>query len=245
MIGRIRARLGGSDRAVGEDPRLGALKLEAIDYAFENLGCETVADLGGVWAVDGGYALHAIDRQAAARAVICDDDFSEPLIERAASDPRLELVEGNFGRPETVAAVGPVDAILLFDVLLHQVSPDWDEILRMYADVARTMVLAGPWWNGPESVRLVDLGRERYLRAVPKEPIYEQIWEKLDQHNPQRGRPWRDCHDIWQWGITEADLTSTLAQFGFELQHRRAQGSWMGLEDFEDVAFVFGRGNER
>ena len=164
MLDRLKARLG-SGPAAAEAPLLGAVKLRAIDHAFERLGCRTVADLGGVWAVDGGYTLYAIDRHGATRGVICDDDFTPPLTERAATDPRLELVEGNFGRPETVERIGSVDAVLLFDVLLHQVRPDWDQILAMYAPATRSFVLAGPWWNGPETVRLVDLGRERYSRV--------------------------------------------------------------------------------
>jgi hypothetical protein len=43
------------------------------------------------------------------------------------------LIEGNFGSPAVAQQLQNVDAILLFDVLLHQVSPDWDEILDLYA----------------------------------------------------------------------------------------------------------------
>jgi hypothetical protein len=240
VIARLRGR-----RAKGPQahtaPLLGELKLRAIDHAFERLGSRSLADLGGVWAVDGGYALYAADRHSAERVVICDDDFTEPLLSRAARDPRVELAEGNFGGSEAVAAVGQVDAILLFDVLLHQVRPDWDEILELYGPATRSFVLAGPWWNGERTERLVELGRDRYLAAVPSEPIYEEIWERLDEHNPRRGRLWRDCHDIWQWGITEADLTATLERMGFELSHREQAGAWMGLSDFDDIAFVYTR----
>lgn len=241
MIESLKARLGGRGRAGPAEAPLGEVKLRAIDYAFEQGGASTVGDLGGVWAVDGGYTLYAIDRHGAGRGVICDDDFTEPLLDRDREDDRLELVRGNFGRPETAAAVGEVDAILLFDVLLHQVAPDWDDILALYAPRTHAFVLAGPWWNGDEGVRLVDLGREEYLASVPLPDFHAEIWEKLDEHNPKRDRPWRDCHDIWQWGITEAELTARMEALGFELSHREHNGPWMGLDRFDDIGFVYTR----
>jgi hypothetical protein len=238
VIRRLRAR-----RREPAAPGLGELKLRAIDHAFERLGARTVADLGGVWAVDGGYTLYALDRHEADHGLIYDDDFTPPLIERERGDARLELAEGNFGRPEAPERIGEVDALLLFDVLLHQVDPDWDEILRMYAPATSAFVLSGPWWNGgDETVRLVELGRERYLEAVPLPDLHAEIWEKLDAYNPRRDRLWRDCHDIWQWGIPEAALRSAMTELGFELSHREQGGPWMGLADFDDIAFVFTRG---
>jgi len=240
VIGRLRSHLGRGEPA--DPPRsLGAPKLRAVDHAFADPDCSTLADLGGVWAVDGGYAIYALDQHGARRAVICDDDFTPALEARAASDPRLELHRGNFGRPEAVAAVGEVDAILLFDVLLHQVRPDWDEILSMYAGATGSFVLAGPWWNGERTVRLVELGRDAYLDAVPLREFHAEAWERLDEVNPRRGRAWRDCHDIWQWGIREDDLVARMAALGFELSHRDHTGPWRGLDRFDEIAFVFRR----
>lgn len=239
MIGRLRSRLGPQPSEA--PPLLGEPKLRAIDHAFGALDCRTLADLGGVWAVDGGYALYALDRCGASRAMICDDDFTPALEERAGADPRLDLIRGSFGRPEAVAAVGEVDAILLFDVLLHQVRPDWDEVLALYAGSTRAFVLAGPWWNGEHTIRLLELGRDAYLDAVPLRDFHERAWDRLDELNPARGRPWRDCHDIWQWGIREADLTARMAALGFELSHREHTGAWQGLDGFDEIALVFSR----
>lgn len=242
MRGRGRLVISGALRRVARqrpDQRLLPLKLRAIDHAFERLGCETVADLGGVWGVDAGYALYAADRHGARRVVICDDDFTPPVLERERRDGRVELVQGGFGTPEVAERVGSVDAILMLDVLLHQVRPDWDEILAMYAERARCLVLAGPWWNGDETVRLLELGRERYLEAVPMRELHEPIMDRLNELNERRGRPWRDCHDIWQWGITDADLRATAADLGLRLAYHENAGRWRGLEDFDDCSYVF------
>ena len=217
------------------------LKLRLIDRAFEQLGCRSVADLGGVWAVDAGYSLYAADRHDADRVVICDDDFTEPVMRRADRDGRIELVRGNFGSPETVERVGEVDLLLLYDVLLHQVRPDWDEILAMYAPTVRCIALAGPWWRGSDTVRLLDLGHERYLDLVPMRELHEEILAKIDDFNERRGRPWRDCHDIWQWGITDMDLRAKLRGLDFKPVYFEQTGRWRGLDGFDDNGYLFVR----
>jgi hypothetical protein len=225
-------------------PGLDALKLEAIDFAFEERGCRSFADLGGVWAVDGGYSCYAADLHGAERGVLVDDDLTPELERRAARLPALELVRGNFGAQSTADQVGEVDAIFLFDVLLHQVKPDWDEILSLYAPHARCFVIVQPQWNGDSTVRLLDLGEEEYLRVIPSggEEIYGGLFERLDEVNERRGRAWRDVHDIWQWGISDDDLVAAAERLGYECVWRRDEGSWRGLDAFHAGAFVFDRG---
>jgi hypothetical protein len=223
------------------DGRLQPIKLRAIDYACESLGSRSVADLGGAWAVDGGYALYAADTHEASRVVICDDDFTPPLLERAERDPNVELIRGNFGTKEVAKKVGPVDAILMFDIVLHQVDPNWDELIAMYAGQTRSIALAGPWWVGDETIRLPDLPRSEYLEKVPNSEFHETVIDRLDEINPRRGRPWRDCHDIWQWGITDADVRSAMARLSFECVHEENRGPWHGAEHFEDRSYVFTR----
>jgi hypothetical protein len=86
---------------------------------------------------------------------------------------------------------------MLFDVLLHQVKPDWDEVLALYAKYARTFLIYNRQWTGEKSVRLLDLGRGEYFRNVPHspaEPPYDTLFDKLDETHPEHGRPWRDAH---------------------------------------------------
>lgn len=220
------------------DERLHEPKLRALDRAFE-LGSRTLADLGGVWAVDGGYTLYALDHLGAEHAVICDDDFTQPLTDRAGSDSRLSLVRGNFGSLEVARAVGSVDAVVMFDVLLHQVAPDWDEVLALYADRARAFVLSGPWWTGSETIRLPDLPANEYLEKVPNSAFHSTVIDRLDEINPERNRPWRDCHDIWQWGITDHDLKAEMAGLGFDLHYEAEDGPWRGARHFADRSYVF------
>jgi hypothetical protein len=111
-------------------PPLHPIKLRVIDAAFERGDVRSVADLGGVWAVDGGYTFHALERHEPERAVLVDESVTPATAERARRHPQLEIVEGGFGDPAIAERVGRVDAVIMFDVLLHQVDPDWDEVMR-------------------------------------------------------------------------------------------------------------------
>lgn len=215
-------------------------KLGAIDFAVRTLGVSSIADLGGVWAVDGAYSCYALARHKLSRGVLLDEDIT-PKTRRHAGGLPLELVELNFGSPEAAARVGSVDAVLLFDVLLHQVDPDWDEILALYAPVTSSFVIVQPQWNGRSTVRLLELGPDRYLELVPDREHHAAAVAVLDEVNPRRGRRWRDVHDIWQWGITDEQLVGRMKELGFALRYYQHTGPWMGLKHFHEAAFVFAR----
>jgi len=225
------------------DARLGALKLEMIELACELVDAHSLADLGGVRAVGGGYSFQAARRHGMRRVVLVDEDFTPEVTDRQSATGVLELVQGNFGDDRISGRVGPVDVILLFDVLFRQVRPDWDEVLALYAAQTRCFVVVQPTYNhdGPAAVRLVDLSAQRYLDMVPDLAIHIEALEHLDEPNVHRGRRWRDVHDIWQWGITAAGLERRLAVLGFRLAHHESRGRWRGLDAFDDCAFVFVR----
>ncbi len=225
---------------------LGQLKLAAIDRACQLVTASSVADLGGVWAVDGGYAFHAASRPGVERVALVDEDFTATVTERASRGGMVELIRGNFGHPEIAERVGAVDVVLLFDVLLHQVRPDWDEVLDLYAGRTRCFVIVQPTYRGRgPAVRLLDLGAEGYLAAVPEVAVHHEALARLDEHNERRGRSWRDIHDIWQWGITDPALCSKLGGLGFQLAHHESPGAWQGLAHFDETAHVFVRSGAR
>jgi hypothetical protein len=226
------------------DARLGSFKLEMIDLACDLVDARSLADLGGVRAVDGGYSFHAARRPAMRRVVLVDEDFTPEVTDRQSPASVVELVQGNFGDDRIAGRVGPVDVVLLLDVLFRQVRPDWDEVLAMYAAQTRCFVIVQPTYNRARTgaVRLVDLGAQRYLDMVPDLAVHIEALERLDDANVRRGRRWRDVHDIWQWGITGRGLEDSLAQLGFRLSHRESRGRWRGLDAFDDCAFVFVRG---
>lgn len=217
------------------------IKTQAIDRGFALTNTRSFADLGGVWAVDGGYTFYARDRPGVEAGTLVDDligTLSDDAKQRAR-DRDVRLLTGNFSDRAVAGQVGEVDAVLLFDVLLHQVAPNWNEVLEIYSEHARTFVVVQPQLRGEETIRLIDLGREEYLRMVPENDVHDLLFDRLDE--PHRGRTWRDVHDVWQWGITDSDLIATAEGLGYDLVHHVNEGPWLGNTYFDNVAFVFTR----
>ena len=222
-------------------------KLDLLDHSFTAAAITSFAELGCTWGVDGAYGFHVLERYPVTHAVQVDSVISDAMKARAAAHPQLRQLARNFGEPDVPEAIGDVDAVILFDVLLHQVRPDWDEVLRMYAPRTRHFLVYNQQWvKGPDTVRLVDLGKEEYFRSVPagSENLrsYLGLFEGLGQPAAnQPGRTRRDGIGIWQWGITDSDLLKALARLGFELRHYRNHGSAFDIASFENHSFLFSR----
>ncbi len=246
-VGHVRSlpglpRLKSLSHRSSRQPALQQIKLDLIEWAVGEAGAESIADLGGIWAVDGGYTFYALEHFELQRACLVDDHITPRTAERARRHPQLELVEGNFGNAAVRGHVGEVDLLLLFDVLLHQVDPDWDEVLASYAPTTKAFGVVNPQWvASPESVRLIDLGREEYLASVPDLPNHRALFDRLEESHPDQERPWRDVHEVWQWGITDGNLERSMEGLGFEKAYFHNGGPWQDLDRFENHAFVFRR----
>lgn len=225
-------------------PALVPVKRDLIDLAFSRFDVRSFADLGAVWGVEGGYTFYALEKYRVAAAVLVDTDPTDTVKRRARGFPQLTVITGNFGDEWVVRQVGNVDAVCLFDVLLHQ-APDWDRVLEMYAHQTRCFIIYNPQWIGSNrTVRLLELGEDEYFRNVPHgrhEGPYAGLFEKLDEISPHQSRPWRNAHSIWQWGITDADLRTKVESLGFSLQFTKNYGRFSTLENFENHGFVFSK----
>jgi hypothetical protein len=219
-------------------------KKELIDYTFRRCHPSPVsfADLGGIWNVDGAYTFYTLREHGAKQAFLVDTDFTEVSIKQGRSIESLSLIQGNFGDESVAEQIGRVDATFLFDVLLHQVKPDWNEILESYSKRTNYFIVYNEQWTGSENtVRLLDLGHEEYLRNVPHEehPTYKALFEKMYEIHPQHKRIWRDIHNVWQWGITDRDLLRTMEDLGYKMQFYKNYGRFGSLPNFENHGFVF------
>jgi hypothetical protein len=220
-------------------------KLDLIDFAFSRFNLHSFADLGGVWRVEGGYTFYTLDKYDVSVATLVDNCFTDTVRKRARKFAQLKVVPGNFGNQRIADEVGNVDAVFLFDVLLHQVAPDWHRILEMYAPQTNCLIIYNPQWiRSKRTLRLLELGEEEYFRNVPHERTeepYKDLFQKLGEKNPGHDRPWRDVSSIWQWGITDADLRAKVESLGFKLQFMKNCGRFGSLANFENHAFVFSK----
>ena len=154
----------------------------------------------------------------------------------------MEVLDASFSNPETVAEVGQVDAIFLFDVLLRMVDPDWDQVLELYAPATSSFVITNPQWEeGETSVRLIDLGREQYLQAVPPWDAHRELFDRLDEWHEGQERRYRDSNLVWQWGIIDADLRAKLEELGFSLEQEWSLNAPPETKGFVNRTFVFTR----
>lgn len=220
-------------------------KKKLIDFTFSKLlySGASFADCGGAWNVDGLYTFYTLDTYSISRAFVIDTNSTEMSIKMAQRYNNLTVINKNFGDAEVLDQIGKVDAILFFDVLLHQVKPDWNEILSMYSQIAKCFVIYNPQYVASnKSVRLLDMGETEYFKNVPhpkEHHLYCDLFDKMYKINPEHNRIWRDIHNVWQWGITDADLCGQMDDLGFSLKFSNNYGHFGRLDNFENHGFVF------
>jgi hypothetical protein len=218
--------------------------------AFERNRVRSFSDMGACFGVHAGYTFTGIMNFPIDRAYIVDSNPTASALERAKLFPQVEFLRGNFHDPEVVAKASNVDAVIFYDVLLHQVSPDWDEILKMYS-TAKCMVIFNQQWAAAsrKTVRLHDLGRDEYLRNTPMNfdadgnllPRIKILFDNFDKMHPQFNKPYKDVHFWWQWGITDKDLINKMESLGYKLTWNKNFGKAYGLPNYENCGFIFSK----
>lgn len=226
--------------------RLQVPKRRLLDLSLRKYGVRSLADLGCSFIVSGGYSFYALDLLETERAILVDFNLPSDLLEGVESRKGASTVQGSFGDEAIAEEIGQVDAVILFDILLHQVSPNWDEILSLYAPRTRLFVVYNQQWTGSDkTVRLLDLGAEEYRKNVPQAPqkknegLYRTVLERPEEFDLSSERPNRDTLGLWQWAITDADLIDKMYSLGFILRYYEDNGHFQDLENFRNRGFVF------
>lgn len=214
-------------------------KTQLVERAMALAGGKgTLADLGGIWGVHGGYCFHALDAAGATHAVLLDGRLSREFLDRAKGyEGRLFAGCGDFADAAFLDAKIPqgADVALLFDVLLHQAVPSWQDLLHLVCQRARIVAVHNPQLGGGrvKSVRLIDLGKDAYFELLPNKVGEAGYGDDLFE-DPGR----RNDTDVWQWGITDADLVRVMAGEGFGLRFAEQSGAW---GQWERRGFLFSR----
>lgn len=108
-------------RYVGHDDRA---SWNVSDYLTKFAPDRSVADIGGMWGIDGEYSFLAAD--LGARSVVCLDTYATEEFERKLAGPRGEhvrFVSGDATTQTAVDAVGSAELVLCLGVLYHVPSP--------------------------------------------------------------------------------------------------------------------------
>jgi hypothetical protein len=224
-------------------PMFNSMKKELLDYVFSRYKMDRVAELGCVWGVEGAYGQYISAKHNPSVVTMVDTHWTEEALQRCSKYPQILTVQRNFGDANLPAEIGQVGTVVLFDVLLHQVAPDWSTILQQYAPYTQSFTIYNQQFiASPITIRLLDLGYEGYFENVPHNKellVYQNLFNKMFEIHPDHNRIWRDVHHVWQWGITDQDLIHTMDRLGFQLDYYKNHGRCGGLKNFEEHAFFF------
>ena len=216
-------------------------KAALVEFGIRGSGARSFVDLGACWGVHGGYTSFALELGGIERAVLVDGRVTDHTRERTADWDQLEIYEAALGEQTTVDKVGRVDAAIMFDILLHQVDPHWDEFLERYSRNVDTLIIHNQCWRGDETVRFADMDAEEYIaRVEPNATDRIRDWyARHDEWSDEQNRPLRDVHNYWQWGITAKDLVGVLWDLGYGLELLENAGLWHPqLPDIERLSLV-------
>ena len=110
-------------------------KKKLIDTLFDlaNGDINTITDLGGIYKVHGAYSFYTIQKYHVSKVMEIDTKLTREYLELCKKFTQITSLEANFADAEAISKIENADALYLFDVLLHQVDPDWDEILELYS----------------------------------------------------------------------------------------------------------------
>ena len=181
------------------------------------------ADLGGCWAVNGGYTFDLLRRAQIEKAYLVDRYITDLTAERSAAFPNLELRgEILFNQPDVIRSFPEVDALIMYDILLHQVNLDWNDFLVEWSKKARVLIIYNQMWTKADhTIRFIDEGKDFYKQWVyyTSSDAIDRWFASHDTLDPETGRPVRDQFYYWQWGITRNDMISCVESQGMRLDY--------------------------
>jgi hypothetical protein len=222
-------------------------RLALGNRAAKRHNIRSFADLGACFGVHAAYTRDLIENNEIEKAYVLDQFVTKLARERCAPFQQIQFVTGLLGDASVVRQVPNVDALLMYSILLHQVAPNWDDFIRLWAEKARVIIIINQNWKaGPETLRLPDQGLDWYLKwAFWTDEAATRAWfNQADQPDPLTGRKRRDLHQFWQWGITTEDLILHLRSIGFRLDYFENYGYFnQRVPWFHNEGMIFVREN--
>jgi len=222
------------------------VKTALIDKAIAKYGIRSIMDVGACWGVNGGYTFHALEN-GVENAIILDGNITTLTRERAKKySDRVACLQMDLGDIAAVQDLPEVDAIILFDILLHQVRPDWDTFMAMYAEKANVIIVYNQNFIGERTIRFIDFGRDFYkkYRFFRDQKTIDDWFSKHNEIDPISNKQYRDIHNFWQFGITSTDIIQKANSLHFKLDFFENNGILTNELPFIEVhSFLFHKDN--
>jgi len=223
-------------------------KAALIKRAYTRHPFRSFADLGACWGVNGGYAIYARELCGTAfdRGFVADQIVTPLTHQRIGKWPDLFAIQSMLGAKQTRERVGQVDALIMFDILLHQANPAWDCFIKDWIGhaVHTIIVYNQNWFKDQKSQRFIERGLDWYLQNVfhNHNPEGLRKWfANHEQFNTEQGVLERDVHHWWQWGITPSELVEAFRKNDFDLVYLDTFDVWMGFPWIVNQGMIFER----
>jgi hypothetical protein len=217
-------------------------KLDLLCLANDLYKPTSLCDIGGIWGVDGGYGVYAKTVLGIENVRIVDSHWTDTA-KQCCKDSGVKIVDSFIDTYLNEDKLGIIDCVCLFHFLLHQVSPDWREILRQLSCSVKIVLINNPQWiNGKAGFRLTELNSNKYFSLVPhseNEENYKDLYTAPLEIDALHRKPRRDLHHFWQWAITNNDLISWMNSLGYDLKYIRPGSVWSHNKHFQDYGFIF------
>ena len=217
-------------------------KLDLLCLANELYSPSSLCDIGGVWGVDGGYGVYAKTVLGIENVIIVDSHWTDTAIE-CCKDSGVKIVDSFIDEYLSKSSLQNLDCVCLFHFLLHQVSPDWRDILRRLSSSVKVVLINNPQWTLEKAgFRLMELNSDEYFSFVPhseSEENYKDLFTAPLEIDPLHNKPRRDLHHFWQWAITNNDLITWMNSLGYDLMYIRPSTIWSHNKHFQDYGFIF------
>ena len=214
-------------------------KLQILNWLGKNYNIKTSIDFGGIWNVDGFYTKHMHETYSLNKSTIVDRFWPSDLKEKLDLIG-IECADCLFSDFDFENK--SYDVCILFDVLLHQVIPDWRNFLGRISKHCEFIVIYNPQWLRRTSCRLTDLDDRQYFMEIPHEPCedpYNYYTNNRQGKCSYAGVQIKDSFRLWQWGITNLDLINAMHNYGFQLIYLKNYFGWTQLKNFQNYGFIF------
>ena len=178
----------------------------------------SLRDFGGCYIVEGRYLLKPAKAIGASFVSMVDHGDMSAYKARADEaaihlpDTRFETVNADFRHAATFSGLEPVDASILFEVLLHQ--ENYSEVVRNVTSTSNKFVcvaqpcLREEWFPLPSSSTLLQFWDEELKDEIRR----DSFW-------PKEERTTTFTSASWMWGHTTSHLIDLFGGYGWSLEH--------------------------
>lgn len=178
----------------------------------------SLRDFGGCYIVEGRYLLEPAQAIGAKFVSMVDHGDTSAYQARAEEaalllpDTRFETVNADFRHAATFTGLEPVDASILFEVLMHQ--ENYSEVVRNVTSTSNKFVcvaqpcLREEWFPLPSSSTLLQFWDEELKDEIRR----DSFW-------PEEERATTFTSGSWMWGHTTSHLIDLFGGYGWSLEH--------------------------